>query len=62
MNDQQDAYGHQVYDYLRGKEVSEIVERDDGLFDVSAGANYYFAGYIRQEHTSQSLGRVEGEN
>jgi SAM-dependent methyltransferase len=45
MNDQQDAYGHQVYDYLRGKEVSEIVERDDGLFDVSAGANYYFAGY-----------------
>jgi len=43
MEDDQDAYGHQMYDYLRKiREVSEIVERDDGFFGVSTGAKYYF--------------------
>lgn len=46
MRCNQDAYGHQVYDYLNGKrDVWEIVERDDGFFRVSAGARYYFAPY-----------------
>lgn len=35
-----------MYDYLTGiKDVSEIVERDDGFFGVSTGAKYYFAEY-----------------
>lgn len=46
MEDRQDAYGHQMYDYLRKiREVSEIVERDDGFFGVSTGAKYYFSEY-----------------
>ena len=46
MEDRQDAYGHQMYDYLRKiREVSEIVERDDGFFAVSTGAKYYFSEY-----------------
>jgi SAM-dependent methyltransferase len=45
MKDFQDAYGHQVYDYLRRKDAWEIVERDDGFFGVSAGAKSYFADY-----------------
>ena len=46
MKSQQDAYGRQVFGYLKGRtDVSEIVERDDGFFGVSAGARYYFAGY-----------------
>jgi SAM-dependent methyltransferase len=35
-----------MYDYLRKiREVSEIVERDDGFFGVSTGAKYYFSEY-----------------
>lgn len=46
MENYQDAYGHQMYDYLKGiRDVSEIVERDDGFFGVSTGAQYYFAEY-----------------
>jgi SAM-dependent methyltransferase len=46
VEDRQDAYGHQMYDYLRKiREVSEIVERDDGFFGVSTGAKYYFSEY-----------------
>ena len=46
MKSHQDAYGRQVFDYLKGRrDVSEIVERNDGFFGVSAGARYYFAGY-----------------
>jgi hypothetical protein len=45
MKESQDAYGHQVYDYLKRKDAWEIVERDDGFFGVSAGAKYYFADY-----------------
>lgn len=46
MKSHQDAYGRQMFDYLKGRrDVSEIVERDDGFFGVSAGARYYFAGY-----------------
>jgi SAM-dependent methyltransferase len=44
LQDREDAYGHQVFDYLKGKkDVWEIVERDDGFF--TAGARYYFADY-----------------
>jgi SAM-dependent methyltransferase len=45
MKDYQDAYGHQVFDFLMGRKSFEIVERDDGFFDVSAGARYYFANF-----------------
>jgi SAM-dependent methyltransferase len=46
MEDSQDAYGHQVYDYLKGKrDVAEIVERDDNFISVSGGAKFYFKEY-----------------
>ncbi|MFQ6009369.1 MAG: class I SAM-dependent methyltransferase [Candidatus Zixiibacteriota bacterium] len=45
LKDYQDAYGHQVYDYLNGKGSYEIVERDDGFIDVSGGAKNYLAEY-----------------
>ncbi len=47
MRDSQDAYGHQLYDRLRGKDVVEIVERDDGFFNVtlSSGPRYYLSSY-----------------
>ncbi len=33
MKDSQDAYGHQLYDFFKGRKVIEVVERDDGLID-----------------------------
>jgi SAM-dependent methyltransferase len=46
INDQQDGYGHELFDYLKGsRTVSEIVERDDGFIDISSGPRYYFSEY-----------------
>jgi len=45
LSDKQDAYGHEVYDYLRGISSREIVERDDGFFSLSSGAPAYFAPF-----------------
>ena len=44
--DYQDAYGHEVYDYLKDKRgQGEIVERGDGYIDVSGGLKAYFSEY-----------------
>ncbi len=45
MEEIEDALGHELLDYLEGKEVHEIIERDDGLIDVSPGPAAYFSQY-----------------
>ena len=35
LRSNQDAYGHQLYDLFKGRQVIEVVERDDGLIDPS---------------------------
>lgn len=45
LTDRQDAYGHALYDHLLGQGGFEIVERDDGLFNLSAGPALYFRAY-----------------
>ena len=46
LRDHQDAYGHEVYDYLKNKRgQGEIVERGDGYIDVSGGPKAYFSEY-----------------
>jgi SAM-dependent methyltransferase len=46
LKDSQDAYGHQLYDFFKGRPVVEVVERDDGLIDPSeALPKYYLAEY-----------------
>ena len=45
LKDHQDAYGHEIYDYLEGKRSFEIIERDDGYFNLSGGAKTYFSEY-----------------
>ena len=45
MRDYQDAYGHEMYDYFEGNGGFEIVERDDGFFDISGGPKGYFSEY-----------------
>jgi hypothetical protein len=38
----EDAYGQELWAYFNGKASFEIVERDDGFFDVSLGPELYF--------------------
>lgn len=45
LTDSQDAYGHQLTAYFKKKGGYEIVERDDGYFDISGGPDQYFAAY-----------------
>jgi SAM-dependent methyltransferase len=41
----EDAYGQEVWSHFNGKKSFEIVEREDGYFDVSSGAPTYFSEY-----------------
>jgi SAM-dependent methyltransferase len=43
MRSDQDAYGHAMYDYLRGRGGQEIVEYDDGFIFSTGGPSFYFA-------------------
>ncbi len=45
LEDHQDAYGHEIDDYLRLGHSLEIVERDDGWIDTSFGAPAYLTPF-----------------
>jgi SAM-dependent methyltransferase len=41
----EDAYGGLIYAHYQGLHSAEVIERDDGWFDLSAGAPAYFAPF-----------------
>src|SRR2546422_4428959 len=46
LTNRQDAYGHQLYDFYKGRPVIECVERDDGYIDPSPTLpKYYLSEY-----------------
>ncbi|MDH5483485.1 MAG: class I SAM-dependent methyltransferase [Candidatus Bathyarchaeota archaeon] len=46
LNPEEDAYGQEIWACYQGREVFEIVERDDGYIDPSAlGPKIYFSKY-----------------
>ena len=45
MEPEKDACGQEVWAYFKRKAGFEIVERDDGYFDVSSGPKLYFSEY-----------------
>jgi len=46
LKTEEDAYGQEMWAWHQGREVSEIVERDDGYFDAIAhGPKKYFTEY-----------------
>ena len=57
-----DAYGHEIYDYHRGRHSIEIVERDDGLVDCSSGLpGRYFSEYPDwPEYEKRAMEFVQG--
>ena len=64
LKTEQDAFGQEMLAYLKGETVHEIVEREDGLIQVSPkGPASYFAHYEdwmpqEQEAISYARGRV----
>lgn len=55
MKDSQDAYGHQLYDFYNGREVIEIVERDDGLIDPSETLPKYYQAEFKNWSPREKL-------
>lgn len=45
IRDSEDAYGHEIYDYYKGKNEFEVVERDDGYIDPGSYIKMYFADF-----------------
>jgi len=61
LTDEQDAYGHEIYDYYRGKGGYEIVEREDGYIDISSGPPLYFSDYRNwPPHLKKAMKFVHG--
>jgi SAM-dependent methyltransferase len=61
LKDHEDAYGYEIFDHFLGKEVVEIVERDDGFIDASAGPLAYFLEYEDwPEHYKEAMNYVRG--
>ncbi len=63
MVDEFDVYGRMMFDHFQGKEVTEIVERSDGLIDVTSGPGVYFSVYEEwmpeeQEAVAYARGRT----
>jgi len=57
----EDAYGQEVWSYFNGKKSFEIVEREDGYFDVSSGAPTYFSAYGDwPEHEKKAIEFAKG--
>ena len=61
LTPRQDAYGRLVYDYFRGQDATEIVERDDGWISDSGGPVTYFAAYRQwPKHHQAAMRFVRG--
>lgn len=61
LKDHEDGFGHEMMDHLLGKDAYEIVERDDGLFEVSSRPKSYFAKYDEwPDHEKKAMRFVRG--
>jgi SAM-dependent methyltransferase len=63
LSRKEDAIGGLIYAHYQGRPSAEIVERDDGRFDLSAGSPAYFAPFeewpsIERRAMRQVRGRV----
>ncbi len=62
MKNLQDAFGHALSDYFRGRGRGyEVIERDDGYVDISGGRKAYLADYARwPAHHRQAIRYAKG--
>jgi SAM-dependent methyltransferase len=47
MGKSKDAFGQQIYAYLKGKDALEIIERDDGYIDTSLNSKDLYFTYFK---------------
>ncbi|MDP6452633.1 MAG: class I SAM-dependent methyltransferase [SAR202 cluster bacterium] len=61
MKHDEDAFGHELFDFHQGQSVIEIIEREDGMIDTSGGPQAYFAP-IEEWHpqTREAVGYIRG--
>jgi SAM-dependent methyltransferase len=60
---EQDAFGQEIWAFYNGKDMCEIVERDDGFFSASPNCRTYFSEYkewspVEQKAIDLVKGRV----
>ncbi|HGJ64237.1 TPA: class I SAM-dependent methyltransferase [bacterium] len=61
MNDNQDAFGHALYDYFQGfGDCSLIIERSDGYIDLDIGNNYFSECKDWESHYREAMKHVKG--
>ena len=61
FRDQEDAFGELISAYYNGSDVVEIIERDDGFIDTSAGPHAYFLEYDQwPDHYKKAIQLVRG--
>jgi len=63
LKDDEDAFGHGMYDKFKGLDVDWVIERDDGYVDVIEMAGHYLEGFDtwksnEQEAMRSAKGRV----
>lgn len=64
LTNEQDAFGHAVWDQYHGTKAFEIIERSDGLFSISSGPSAYlsepayWAPYEKEALEQHAHGRV----
>lgn len=62
MKLKEDGYGQAMWAYFKGRESYEIIERDDGYFSLSGGAENYFAEYKDwPEHQKKGINFAKGK-
>lgn len=61
MKPEEDAYGEEIWAYYKGREVFEIVERDDGYISASNLPKVYFSEYEDwSPHEKRAMEFVKG--
>jgi SAM-dependent methyltransferase len=59
LNDREDAYGRLILDYIEGRDVYEVVERDDGFINASGyGPAAYFAPFRQWPKVERAATRL----
>lgn len=62
LNKKNDAYGKEILAELNGEKNFEIIEREDGYFDISGGSKNYFSEYkLWPIHEKNALKFVKGK-
>ncbi|MFC2014866.1 hypothetical protein ACFLUP_02615 [Chloroflexota bacterium] len=60
LKDEQDAFGHMVYDHLTKEAVHEVIERDDGQVGVDDSTGYFSEYKDWPSHVKKAMRYVRG--